>query len=274
MTCRSIRASFDDYAHTLLSQQDTVRLEAHIESCSNCKQAWQEYQNVLNIMAQRTRVEPDDHFWSGYWDNLVDRMDREETHATTSHPWWESITEGFAMLPRWTYQVGTAAAMLILGIVIGLQFQQKNVSIPTPMDNGLTMQASTVAVEAQADRYLQRSKMLLLGIVNLEPEKDQFSTKSVQQQRLLSQSLVEEAQIIKTGLQSAEQRRLRELVTELEMLLMQIANLESDYDLSAVEVIQHSVEDRGIFLKIDLEEMRPVEGKTGGESPENKNEKI
>ena len=45
------------------------------------------------------------------------------------------------------------------------------------------------------------------------------------------------------------------MVSDLEVILMQIANLESDYDLPAIEMVKSGVERRGIFLKINIEEM-------------------
>jgi hypothetical protein len=48
------------------------------------------------------------------------------------------------------------------------------------------------------------------------------------------------------------QRRLRELVADLETVLLQIANLESGNDLEAVEFVKQGVENRGLLLKINL----------------------
>jgi hypothetical protein len=57
---------------------------------------------------------------------------------------------------------------------------------------------------------------------------------------------------------------LRDLVGELELIMMQIANLETAGDMDAVELIRSSVDDRDVMLKINLEKMR------GADKPEPK----
>jgi len=52
---------------------------------------------------------------------------------------------------------------------------------------------------------------------------------------------------------------LRLLVSDLEVILLQIANLESEHNLSTIEMVQSGVDRRGILLKINLEEMRQTE---------------
>ncbi len=64
--------------------------------------------------------------------------------------------------------------------------------------------------------------------------------------------LLQEAGWLKQELGEAHQRRLQELVVDLEAILLQIANLELEEDLAAVELVQTGVESRGIFLKIHL----------------------
>lgn len=51
------------------------------------------------------------------------------------------------------------------------------------------------------------------------------------------------------------QKRLDELVSDPETILIQIANLDSANGLSAVEFAKQGAESRGIMLKINLAEM-------------------
>ena len=46
---------------------------------------------------------------------------------------------------------------------------------------------------------------------------------------------------------------------ELEVVMMQIANLEIEYDSSAIELIRSSIDHEGIFMKINLHEMKQQE---------------
>jgi hypothetical protein len=74
-------------------------------------------------------------------------------------------------------------------------------------------------------------------------------------QKQVSQELVSQAGDLKSDLKDPSQRRLRKLVVDLETILLQIANLESKNDLEAVEFVKQGVENGGLLLKINLNEM-------------------
>ena len=65
-----------------------------------------------------------------------------------------------------------------------------------------------------------------------------------------------EADVLKNDLTDSQQHRLQKLVADIEMILLQIANLEETQDLPAVEMIRSSVDRKGIMLKINLEKMK------------------
>ena len=70
--------------------------------------------------------------------------------------------------------------------------------------------------------------------------------------------------MLKDDLTDANRRKLYQLVSDLEVILLQIANLESQNDLPAVEMIRSGVDRRGILLKINLEEMERDNWGTSG----------
>lgn len=111
------------------------------------------------------------------------------------------------------------------------------------------------ATDVRAQRYIEHSQMLLLAIVNNDPEADGYTADfAVQQAR--SRELINEADGLKDDLQDAKQRRLRELVAQLQRILREIANLEADDDLESVDLIRSQVNRNDVMLKINLEQMR------------------
>ena len=74
-------------------------------------------------------------------------------------------------------------------------------------------------------------------------------------QKRLSESLVQEAAYLKTALDDPAQMRLYELVSDLEMILLQIANLEHEHDLEAVQMVQRGVDKQGVLFRIDLSKL-------------------
>jgi hypothetical protein len=112
---------------------------------------------------------------------------------------------------------------------------------------------------------------VLLALVNYDPASEDSYALNLPRQKQVSQELVTEAGRIKFDLKDPRQRRLRELVTDLETILLQIANLEAENDLEAVEFVKQGVENRSILLKINLSEMSGDLSEPSRQSSRNKN---
>jgi len=124
---------------------------------------------------------------------------------------------------------------------------------PSPVfnDGG---QVQLASADDRAMRYVEKSRVLLLALVNTDPDEDGYSS-SMQGHQKRSKALVSEAPSLKEELDSPKQQRLRELVSELEKILLQIANLEAEEDPEEVEFIKGRVNDHDVMLKINLEQL-------------------
>ncbi len=127
---------------------------------------------------------------------------------------------------------------------------------PSPAPSVAAPPVQRAALDERASRYLERSKVLLLGLVNLEPAAGEAAALNLPRERELARALVQEAGPLQAALTAADQQRLRALIADLEVILLQIANLESGYDVPAIELVRSGVDRRGILLKINLTEMQ------------------
>jgi len=127
--------------------------------------------------------------------------------------------------------------------------------------------AQAASSNDRAMRYIEKSQMLLIALVNNDPADTPgaYAADFGEQQRR-SRELVHEAAVVKDGLDEPGQRRLRELVSELEKILIQIANLESASDVDGVEFIRSRVNDRDVLFKINLEQMRQEDDGNAGDN--------
>ena len=209
-------------------------------------------------MHRRTRPKPESVFWSGYWDRIADRLHNAEKSKTSVIPVWARLREILRIEPRWIYHAATATALIIVGVFIGrLAFSPNRMNQQMADQTGVTSENVQLAsLEQRTGQYLERSKILLLGLINFDTAQEDPTTLNLTHQTRMSQDLVQEAASLKVELKSQGEIRLRDLVADLEVILLQIANLESEVDLSAIEMVRSGVDRRGILLKINLEEMR------------------
>ena len=112
------------------------------------------------------------------------------------------------------------------------------------------------SADVRAREYIERSQVLLLALVNSGADSTDAGTADFEVQRKRAGVLVSQAAVLRDDLPGGDNRRLRELVTDLQMILREIANLESQNDLDAVEIIRNRVDREGVLLKIDVEQMR------------------
>lgn len=239
-----------------LGTNDKAFFENHLASCPACAAEFKGMKQTLETMGQRTHPDPGKDFWDGYWERLVRRIEREEA-APEPYPSSVGKRPGriFGLSPRWVFQAAAAVVLVVLGVFIG-----RIIFSPQPTVVDAARQAPTLK-QAESDPvlrardYIDRSKPVLLALINYDASSEDPYALDLPLQKRVSQELVTQAGAIKSGLKEPGQRRLRELVAELETVLLQIANLETENDLEAVEFARQGVKGGGLLLKINLSEM-------------------
>lgn len=250
-----------------LSPQDKSSLDSHVASCPSCASEYESLRATLRIMGGRERPDPGREFWDGYWDRLADRMDRETSEERPAGGWWKRLAGLAHSVPRWAYQTAAALVLVGAGILIGrliLSSPTPSVERPGGKPGGALLLASNSDPATRARDYLDRSKLVILALVNYNPATEDSYALDLPLQKKISRELVTEAGRLKTDLKAPRDHRLRELVSDLEIILIQIANLESENDLEAVEFVKQGVATRGVLLKINLSEMggNPPDGRS------------
>jgi hypothetical protein len=147
------------------------------------------------------------------------------------------------------------AALVAVGVILGQLMVRMPVSLESGAFESDIAAAERILLNEKALNYLERSKVLLLGIVNSASAGT--APVSLVKEQEVSRMLVSEAAALKNELSDADHRRMVQLINDLEVVLLQIANLEAQKDFPALEIVRNGVERRGILLKINLEQMRP-----------------
>jgi hypothetical protein len=242
--CNEIRTLFADALYGDLSDDAKRSLDEHLQRCPKCSAIFKKLTRTVSLMERHERVDPGDEFWNGYWDRLSERMDIKKP---SRHAWW----------------MARAAAVLLLigiGVVIGRYYFRPTPSISQNVGSATSTPTPPEIsnVDQRVSQFLGRSQVLLLGLVNFDPQKEDLSAVNWQQQKKVSQDLILQAKTLQGELVSPEQRRLQKLVSDLEVVLLQIANLEAQHDLPGIELVKSGVDRKAILLKINLELMRPA----------------
>ncbi len=233
-----------------IAAEHEQELQAHLQTCAACRAALVELQSVLHALGKPAAPQMPEHFWTGYWDRLRERMAHE---APPQNSWLERWRARFNVAWSPAYRLVAATALVLLGIFIG-RFIQPQTQQTVAQQPALQYNVEEVAAISQRTaNVLDRSKILLLGVVN--EDYGAASVEDVMRQRKVSRELLTEVRSLQTVLPNSPDRRLLQLVEQLELVLMQIAALEAEHDLTNVELVREGIDREGLLLKINIEEL-------------------
>ena len=259
MNCKQCFSLFTEALYRELSDQRQKEFDQHLADCRKCDQSFQELRSTLQVLDQRKRLSPESQFLDSLWTNLRPELETDTAAAKTEgieSNWYQRIFPA-VLLPKWTLGFAAAVALFALGILVGKAFFKTQPDSTQQFVHRTNPDPAQVQeIERRSARYLDRSKVLLLGLINYEPAEADTTILNLDVKKEVSQRLVREASTLKDELSQIRQLRLQKLVSDIEMILLQIANLEETQDLPSIEIIRSSVDRKGILLKINLEQMK------------------
>jgi hypothetical protein len=250
MRCQDCEKRFVEALYGELEGEAKRDFAAHLSSCSRCSRMYAEWEGALRTMSRRERPDPGQPYWDGYWARLEARLEPgKEPSKEPGEPgrrggWLDRVVPGWSNAGlRWAYGVAAAVVLIAAGALVGRMILPGRApetgtvagKVVTPLPTGTVSDATS------------------------NPAVDGAFPADWSGQKKRSRELVAQAASLKGELNDPKQRRLRDLVNDLELILMQIANLESEGDMAAVELIRSSVDNQGLMFKINLEQLRGAE---------------
>ncbi len=271
-----------------LDEERRAEFDAHLCECADCAALFSELRATADLMDRRRRPDPGPEYWDGYWNRLQQRVAREDSVVVDASRFARRRSLG-----SWGYRVAAVVALLAAGAWLGrtvwgpspepnvvattqsdstprdippiggsdepaiTQTQPDRAPIDAPSGDAPTRTPDSdagdatvlVSNEHDAQRYIERSQLLLLAVLNGDPA----DSSSLDLQRQRAGELVRVASSVR---ESSSDRRVQELVAQLELILREIAHLEQSSDVDAVELIRSRVDREGVLLRINVEQMR------------------
>ncbi|MBI4427980.1 MAG: zf-HC2 domain-containing protein [Ignavibacteriales bacterium] len=258
-----VQQNLYDYLRAELPETKRQKIHAHLQQCDKCMSELKEVQSALHHVRQHS-LNPSTARPETYWQLFAGKVEsriEEQKQEAVRPSFGDFVFSVFGQ--RSQFAVGFASA---LGLVL-VFFALWRISLTESQESGLADEAAQVekgatqhaSLEARTYDYLERSKVLLVGLVNFEPELLKSSKVNFTRQKEISKDLLRESRELSASLNDPSQLRLKRLIGDLEIILVQIANLESEFDSPGVDIVKGGVERRNILLKINLAEIQRAE---------------
>ncbi len=257
--CNKCKSLFLEAFYEELNAPQKQFFKDHLQVCDKCQSEFVEMKSTLKFMSRRVRPEPPQEFWDSYEERLDQKIELEKTTQVEKGLWWKKLLQPLNLAPKWAYQAAAALVLVVAGIIIGRMIFSPTVSEiqqAAKQPKLMTQQQPGAELVYRTQNYIERSKLILLALVNFDPKTEDPYALDLPYQQRISKELVQEASYLKRELSESDQERLESLITSLEVILLQIANLESENDFEAIELVKDGVDRQGILMEINLTDLR------------------
>jgi hypothetical protein len=246
-------------AYQELTSKQELWLAVHRARCSDCAVFLDEIRSTLASIPKSTYHRAGTAFLESLWPRIAAGLSTKPPLGAKFQRRWSTH---FPAGRRIGYAFAFAAVMLTVGIVIGRYFT------PVSEDERQIAEQRVAQIKAEKElldqihrtrEYLDRTRTLLLGILNRDPTFPQSDLGDIRKEQEVSKRLVLEGRGLRAELTGDHQGLQRLLIEEIEALLIQLTNLEEYRADAEIRRIQNRVEQRGILLKIAIEDMKIAE---------------
>ncbi len=255
----------DLFLESLYGELDSGRdaaLARHLDECRSCREEYDAMARTLVVMGAKKPADPGDEYWAGYYGKLERRIAAEGASELSRRAADRRPRVPYAIIPRWAYRAAVGLVLVAAGILIGRFTLHRapggsdSLALAPRAGTAVPSVIPAASLAQRTTRYLDRSKVILLALVNFDGGTKDIAGLNLPRQKEMSQALVKEASGLKGDLKVAKERQLERLVSDLELILVQIANLKAEADLSSVEIIKAGAASKDILFQISLSEMR------------------
>lgn len=236
-----------------LSGTEHKKLQAHLKICARCSEEYKELTGLLTIMDKRHRPQMSEAFWDNYYSRLEEKLDAVEEQeipavkARGRRRW----SVGFDFKVRWLLYPAAAVAVLVVGFAIGqyLSLAPGNNIVDTAISS---MRQLSPAVAQHFDNM----RPLLLDYSNSSPQETRAAPEeTVMVEKSTVKKLLLENQLLKRVVAKEKNITVKQLMDELELILIEVSNSEADSEETR-RVVQKLIKENDILFKMKVLESK------------------
>ncbi len=254
----NIERELYDFVAGELSDEARTVIERHLAGCARCSRACAE---LRSSMEQLTRAMADPasarsgEYWEGFAAGVEGKLQTAMRNSRAVRPTLlEEIGSWFLLHRGAAYAAGFACVLIAAGLLSwGRLFPTRTGETREPAATAELRSRDSLQVmpaSERMERYLRKSKVLLIGITNMKTDAGQAIDLSAERQA--SRALLKEARYLQD--QDIDRRSAR-LISSLNKILIELANLEEQNDVPGVEIIRGGIHQENLLFKIRMAEI-------------------
>jgi len=239
--------------------EDATDVRRHLEACADCAAQWRKLQAVMAAVEPTPVPERGEEYGAQVWQQVRYRLpENREAGAIKGWRAW--------LMPQRLAFAGALAAVVLLAFFAGRMTQPVPAPGPETAQNGAAVKERVLLVAVGS--HLERSQMVLVELVNAEGN----GKIDISGEQERARDLVTANRLYRQTAQSAGDPVVSELLSELERVLVEVANGPSELDAKQLESLRRQIQSQGILMKVRIvgqevrEKQRPSTKNLGEES--------
>lgn len=248
---REIQSLLYEYTRGELSATEQQRVGNHLATCTRCATNAAEIRELVKgipTSAWKPAEDRSDNYWSSFSYNIINRIRLNDQHQRVPKiSFAEYLRSMFVYQRRAFVGIGVGLAVIAV-LVLTWQLQRSGGSGIQQLASGAS-ENQTPTVQARYGQYLRQSQMLMVGLMNMKSESGERVDLNVE--RDLSRHLIQEARYLHD--QDIDEHA-KQLIRDLEKILIELANIEEQHDLPDVEILRAGIRQENLLFKIRMGE--------------------
>jgi hypothetical protein len=265
--CQYFKELMVDALYEELSQSDKKSFQSHLKACSSCAVEYEGMAAVLDVMDQRQQPEMSESYWETYLSQLREKMAGEVKtpgQRLLSSEWLKRWQDRFHFDLRWILYPAAAMLLVALGIGIGRYLY-------LPSGKSVMKQIGEVISVAQVSpvvsEHFENLRPILIDYANYTGKEDVGGTEEmVQVEKTTLKKLVLQNYLLKQMVTRSNDAALKQLLEELELVLLELSNAEADGKktdhLQTIRSVQTILNQNDILFKMKVYDTNKDKRKT------------
>ena len=245
------------YFYGELDAPARLAVDAHLDTCAECRLAIEELSLIRAVLAGRPDVSaPPAGDWGPFMARLEQRVDREGEAGLSAAGSPAAARGGYmeylamaAMLALVTASVGYLAGRRAAPVAPPAPAAEA----PAPLQAAVPSPSADVsaddALRAVSEQHFERSKLVVLGLTTKDPHGTAPADWAYERQ--LAGSLLSDTRLYKRAAEDHGLTKLAGVMSDLELVLLQ-TSLSDDRDAETLERLQRLIRRRDLMTKMEV----------------------
>ena len=233
------------YIENELEQDEKEFVEKKLASDPEWQSEYQELKATFEVFDDLPDQEPPREYFRNFYDRLQPKLENKSL-LTKAIEW---LMPGQQLRPAVAI-AGFAATFVIVGLIISNVYLT-NEPIPSRKETTIKISRTEGFLENATRQHLERTQMLLTDVANISSDEDYYLEK-VNDSLSASEMLLSDNRTYRLAAEKANDQDLVEVLNEIEVILMDLANMDEEMADYALPSIQKRIRKKNFLIKIEI----------------------